>query len=213
MSQVRRTKLYIWPKHPSRWSMSESEEEEFRFSLQFPGLSLEGFIECVRNLASTLALPLELEVDLKTNRMPRWIGDMIGGWSEITKLHVGSTSSNDEEAEEDEEVLFPDYLGQPKIHYSGGLSWPFLNLQELDLSELEWPLVKVFDLLNRRYLPSSDVERLKDVDVPVESPPQLDIQVHNELDWDDEAINRALKIHRGVNGLHYGGLEWEEVEN
>ncbi|KAG8911815.1 hypothetical protein FRC00_005773 [Tulasnella sp. 408] len=212
MSHGRRTKLSIMPKGPSKWSSPE-EEEEFQFSLEFPVHSLEGFVECARNLASNSASTLELAVTVHLGRslIPRWIGEMLGDWSEITRLHVWSV--DDEWDEEDEVALFPDYLGEPKIHVLHGLCWPFPNLRELDLSDLEWPLLKVFDLLNWRYLSSSDVESLNKIHLPVSSPTRLDLRVHNYFVGDDNQINKALKDHRGVESLHYGGLDFEEVEN
>ncbi|KIO28505.1 hypothetical protein M407DRAFT_22392 [Tulasnella calospora MUT 4182] len=190
MSQVGRTKFYIWAKHRFEWSIS-SEQESFQFSLEFSGLPLESFIECARNVALASALPLELEVYLRT--MPRWIGEELGGWSEIIKLHVDSTFQSYDQ--EDEVVLFPDYLVQTQMDQVPGLSWPFPNLRELDLSGLECPLLKVFDMLNRRYLPSSDVERMKDLDIPVNIPPKLDIRIRDALEWEDAVIMPALESH------------------
>ncbi|KIO28507.1 hypothetical protein M407DRAFT_22394 [Tulasnella calospora MUT 4182] len=98
-------------------------------------------------------------------------------------------------------MLFPDYLGQTRVDPGPGLSWPFPNLQELDLSELECPLLKVFDMLNRRYLSSSDVQSMEDLDILVNIPPKLDIRIRGTLEWDDDVILPALENHRGVKSL------------
>ncbi|KAG8911816.1 hypothetical protein FRC00_005774 [Tulasnella sp. 408] len=203
MSQGGRTKLYIWSEAPAEWRIS-SQEGAFEFSLEFPGFPLDHFIECARNLALASASQLELEVYLETT--DRWIAYELGGWSEITKLRVASTSQAYYDQQEDV-LLFPDYLGQAKMNPAPGLSWPFPNLQELDLSDLEYPLLKVLDMLNRRYLCGPDVERMKDSNISIDTPPKMDIRVRDALEWEDTVIVPVLESHRGVKSLEYGGLE------
>ncbi|KAG8920114.1 hypothetical protein FRC01_000911 [Tulasnella sp. 417] len=191
--------LYIWPNSPWEWSMS-SQEEEFQFSFDFSNLPLYQFIECAHDLAMISASELELEVYL--GPVSREIVDELGEWSEITKLHVDFRSSDDQGCER-----LSDYLGQVRMNPSPGLSWPFPNLEELDLSELECPLLKVFDMLNRRYLPDSDLQRLEDMNISISSPPELDLRVRNGLQWEDAAIVPAIESHRGVKSLEFGSLE------
>ncbi|KIO30667.1 hypothetical protein M407DRAFT_20200 [Tulasnella calospora MUT 4182] len=216
MSQSGRTTFYAWPEQPFQWSVTSeqewsitseqewnisSEQELLQFSLEFSHSSLDRFIECVRNLALASESQLELEVRLGPTPPPHWIADELGGWSEITKLHVSSPSSDFHDGRDDEVMLFPDYLGQTRVDPGPGLSWPFPNLRELDLSELECPLLKVFDMLNRRYLSSSDVQSMEDLEIPVNIPPKLDIQIRYLLEWGDAVILPAVKNHRGVKSL------------
>lgn len=203
VSQGGRTNLYIWPEAPAEWRIS-SQEDAFEFSLEFSGFPLDRFIECARDLALASASQLELDVYLGTT--DRWIANELGRWSEITKLHVTSTSQAYYD-QQDEVLLFPDYLGEAQMDTVPGLSWPFPNLQELDLSDLKCPLLKVLDMLNRRYLSSLDVERMEDSNISIDIPPKLDLRVRNALEWEDTVIVPVLESHRGVKSLEYGGLE------
>ncbi|KAG8911987.1 hypothetical protein FRC00_005471 [Tulasnella sp. 408] len=203
MSQGGRTKLYIWPEDPTEWRIS-SQEDAFEFSLDFSGFPLNRFIEWARELALASASQLELEVYLGTT--DRWIANELGGWSEITKLRVASTSQAYYD-QQDEVLLFPDYLGQAQMDPAPGLSWPFPNLQELDLSDLKYPLLKVLDMLNRRYLSGPDVERMEDSNIAINTPPKMDIRVRDALEWEDTVIVPVLESHRSVKSLEYGSLE------
>lgn len=197
ISQCGRTTFYIRPDVPHEWVI-RSPQDSFQLSLEFSRSPLERIIECIRNLALASGSPLELEVYL--NSMSRWIADELGGWREITKLHVTSTSQSYDDRV-DEMVVFPDYLGQTRMDPGPGLSWPFPNLRELDLSHLEFPLMRLFDMLNRRYLPGLDVQSMEELDIPVNIPPKLDIRVRDMLEWEDDVILPALEIHRGVKSL------------
>ncbi|KAG9049308.1 hypothetical protein FS837_010728, partial [Tulasnella sp. UAMH 9824] len=203
MSHGGRTELSIWSEAPPEWRIS-AQEDAFEFSLEFSSFPLDRFIECARDLALASASQLELEVYLGT--MDRWIANELGRWGEITKLHVTSTSRAYYD-QRDEVRLFPDYLGEAQMDPAPGLSWPFPNLQELDLSDLKCPLLKVLDMLNRRYLSSQDVERMEDSNISIDTPPKLDIRVRNALEWEDTVIVPVLKSHRGVKSLEYGSLE------
>ncbi|KAG9049306.1 hypothetical protein FS837_010726 [Tulasnella sp. UAMH 9824] len=204
ISKAGRAALYIWPDSPWEWTIS-SEEEAFQFSLDFSLLSLDRFIECARNLASASASELEFEVYLGPTS-DRWIPAELGEWSEITKLHVASAYQARYD-DGDEEPMFPGYLGQVQMNPVPGLSWPFPNLQELDISDLECPLLKIFDMLNRRYLPDLDVQRMEDLQILVDVPPELDIRVQSTLEWQDSIIVPAIESHRGVKSLEYGSSE------
>ncbi|KAG8920028.1 hypothetical protein FRC01_000970 [Tulasnella sp. 417] len=201
MTEAGSTELFILSNSSADWVMS-SQEEEFRFSFRFSGLPLYCFIECARDLAMTLESELELEV--WTDKTSRSIVQELGEWSEITKLHAASTFQS---PYENEGETLPDYLGQVQMNPSPGLSWPFPNLQELDLSELECPLLKIFDMLNRRYLPDSDLQTMEDLDISINSPPKLDLRVRDTLEWEDDTIVPAIEIHRGVRSLEYGRPE------
>ncbi|KAG8920115.1 hypothetical protein FRC01_000912 [Tulasnella sp. 417] len=201
MSQCGRTTFSSWPEQPFQWTIFPPEDI-FQFSLEFSYLPLDRFIECIRNLALASGSQLELEVELGPT--PSWIADELGGWSEITKLNVASSSMINYDRG-DEMVIFPDYLGQTRLNPGPGLSWPFPKLQEVDLSKLEIPLLRVFDMLNRRYLSSSDVQRMEELDIPVNTPSKLDIQVRGMLEWEDDVIAPAIESHLGVKSLEYGG--------
>lgn len=204
ISEAGRAELYIGPDSSVDWSIS-SQEEEFTFSLGFTDLALASFIECARDLALASASELEFEVYLGPTSSDRWIATQLGQWSEITKLHISPAHQSD--YDQDEEPLFPGYLGQVQVNPVPGLSWPFPNLRELDISELECPLLKVFDMLNRRYLSSSDVQRMEDLHISVNVPSKLDIRVRSTLEWEDSVIVPAIESHPRVKSLEYGSLE------
>ncbi|KAG8947914.1 hypothetical protein FRC00_008857, partial [Tulasnella sp. 408] len=197
ISQCGRTTFYVWPDIPHEWTI-RAPQASFQLSLELSGSPLERIIECIRNI--TLASGSQLELEVYLNTMSRWIAAELGGWNEITKLHVTSTSKSYDDQEE-EMVIFPDYLGQTRVESGSGLSWPFPKLQELDLSQLESPLLRLFDMLNRRYLPSSDVQSMEELDIPVNIPPRLDIRVGGMREWEDGVILPALENHRGVKSL------------
>ncbi|KAG8915062.1 hypothetical protein FRC00_008272 [Tulasnella sp. 408] len=210
MNEGGRTKFYDWPDQPFNWSISP-EQEIFQLSIEFSHFDLEDIIVFIRNLASNSESELDMEVYLGPTSQQ--IADKLGEWTEITKLHISSSFNSDCD-QNDEAVLFPDYLGHTRADPDLVLSWPFPDLQELDLSELECSLLRVFDMLNRRYLSKSDRKRLKKLNVPINTPPKLDIRVRDTLNPEDSLIVPAIESHRGVKSLEYGSsedLEFEET--
>ncbi|KAG8915061.1 hypothetical protein FRC00_008271 [Tulasnella sp. 408] len=198
-----RTTFYNWPEQPFKWSLS-SQQEAFQLSIEFSYLSLEDIIGCIRDLASASASELEMEVHLGPT--PQCIADELGNWTEITRLHISSPYKFSYD-HDDEAVVFPDYLGHTREDPGSGLFWPFHDLQELDISELECSPVEVFDMLNRRYLSSSDIQRVRDLGIYVGIPSKLDIRVRDTPKWVDSVIVPAIKSHRGVKSLEFGSPE------
>ncbi|KAG8934263.1 hypothetical protein FRC00_012328 [Tulasnella sp. 408] len=216
MNEGGKTKFYDWPEQPFKWSISP-EQEIFQLSIEFSHLDLDDIIAFLRNLASTSESELDMEVYLGSTS--KHIADKLGEWAEITKLHISSPfkldyDQNGEDCDQnDQALLFPDYLGHTRADPDPALSWPFPELQELDLSELDCSFLRVFDMLNRRYLSKSDRKRLKKLNLSINTPPKLDIRVRDTLEWDDSLIVPAIEGHRGVKSLDYGSSEDEEVED
>ncbi|KAG9033816.1 hypothetical protein FS837_002378 [Tulasnella sp. UAMH 9824] len=201
MNEGGRTTFSSWPEQPFEWSISR-QQDVFQLSIEFSWVPLEDFIECIRNLALAAASELELEVHLGPTS--EWTADKLGEWTEVTKLHIASPSKFYYDRN-DPAVTFPDYLGHSQEDPdSGQLFWPFPNLQEVDLSELECSPLRVFDMLNRRYLSGSDIKTMGDLGIHINVPSKLDILVRDTLKWEDSVIVPAIENHRGVKSLEYG---------
>ncbi|KAG9033818.1 hypothetical protein FS837_002380 [Tulasnella sp. UAMH 9824] len=203
MNEGGRTTFYDWPKQPLKWSVS-SQQEVFQLSIEFSYLSLEDVIWCIRDLASASASELELEVYLGPTSQRD--ADELGRWYGITKLHISSPFKFDCDRNDDA-VLFPDYLGHTRTDLEPELSWSFPDLQELDISELECSYLRVFDMLNQRYLSDSDTQRMKDLRIHINTPSKLGIVVRDSLKWEDSLIVPAIESHRGVKSLEYASPE------
>lgn len=196
------TRLLVESDLAHEWS-SSSEYEAFRFSFGFSNiLSLERVIEWIRNLIATLESQLELEIVLDTS--DRQTIEALGEWNDITKLEVyhGAVSSAHGT---DEDMFLLEFLGDVRVDPVDGLSWPFPNLRELNVYHAGCDHLAVFGMLNKRYLPDTDVRVLEEQGILVRTPPKMNLRVKNADE--DATIVTMLKHHWGVKSLTQEGLD------
>ncbi|KAG8961875.1 hypothetical protein FRC05_005667 [Tulasnella sp. 425] len=191
-----RTRLLVSWEFTYEWS-SSLEYEPFRFSFGFSGLTLESVIEWIRNLVATLECRLELEVILATS--PRRTVEALGECNDVTKLIVSREGEPLIDGD-DGDVSLLDYLGDVRADPVDGFSWPFPNIQELCVYGAGCHPLRVFGMLNKRYLPDTYVKVLAGQGISVRTPPQIDLSLEST---DGDAITMAvLKHHWGVKSLN-----------
>ncbi|KAG9049305.1 hypothetical protein FS837_010725 [Tulasnella sp. UAMH 9824] len=196
-----RTRLSVESEYHYDWSNS-LEDEGFRFSFEWTGISLESLREWVRGLIGPVESPPKMEVILCTPY--RDIVATLGEWNEfdVTKLTIMWMNLSSEEM--DEAISLPGFLGDVMVDSIGALSWRFPNLQELDLSFAEYDLLEVFGMLNKRYLPDTYVREMEGLGISIQTPPPIDLRVQSTTEVRDAALTTALKRHWGVKSLQQG---------
>lgn len=199
VSQGQRTTLVVSSECDFEWS-SPLEYDGFQFSFEWSGISLGSLREWIRGLIGTLETPLELEIILTTPLQDAI--ETLGEWNEVTKLTIMSRGPPFEEI--DAVVSLSDFLGSSIVDSVGAPSWGFPNLRELDISFAKYDLSKVFGMLNKRYLPDTDVRDMKEQGISIQTPPKIDLRVQGATEVEDATIMRALKRHWGVKSLMGG---------
>ncbi|KAG8956316.1 hypothetical protein FRC04_004396 [Tulasnella sp. 424] len=171
------------------------------------GVEPEILIEWVRNLATASGSRLELEVSLTISNLR--LAQRLGEWNEITKLSITSEYSELYSYEVDGITSLLDFLGNPKVDPTDGLSWSwtFPDLQELDLRPSGYGLIKVFNMLSRRYLPDTHAQAMEGSGLAIQPPPKLDVRVKYPIEPAEMAIMTALENHWGVKSLNREELE------
>ncbi|KAG8946925.1 hypothetical protein FRC04_011352 [Tulasnella sp. 424] len=175
------------------------EYDAFQFDLEFSGVEPDIIIEWIRNFAAVSGSQVELEVCLVASDMET--AQRLGGCNEITKLDIECQSGFTWD-DADEITPLMDLLGDARVDPFDNLSWAFPNLKELSLRFPAYELMKVFNMLSRRYLHDTYVQVMEASGISIHTPPKLDLWVEKPTEPADAKIMTALKNHWGVKNLN-----------
>ncbi|KAG8946924.1 hypothetical protein FRC04_011351 [Tulasnella sp. 424] len=195
-----RTNFLVSSEFEYEWS-SPLEYEAFQFSFGINGLSVDSVIGWIRNLVAGLESQLELEAILDT--FDRQTAEALAEWNDITKVRV-LCEKESSTYETDEDMSLLEFLGDVRTDPVNGLSWPFPNLQDLDIYHAGCDHLAVFGMLNKRYLPDTYISVLEGEGISVRTPPQVNLRVNSTEG--DATTNTVLKHHWGVKSLNLGEL-------
>lgn len=175
------------------------EYDTFQFDLEFSGVEPDIIIEWIRNFVAISGSRVELEVCLVGSDVET--AQRLGGCSEITRLYIECQSGSIWD-DTDEVTPLMDLLGDARVGPVDNLSWAFPNLKELSLRFPAYELMKVFNMLSRRYLQDTYAQAMEASGISMHTPPKLDLWVEKPTEPADATIMTALKNHWGVKSLN-----------
>ncbi|KAG8920029.1 hypothetical protein FRC01_000971 [Tulasnella sp. 417] len=153
------------------------EIEGFQFSFTWSGITTESLSEWIRELLVMLDFPLELEIILSTP--DRLAVEALGEWNQFNVRNLWIRLAGHELDLMENAISVLDFLGDVLVDQDGGLSWNFPNLQELNLYStqfIQFDLSRLFNMLNKRYLPDAYVKDMGELGITIQTPPRIDLR-------------------------------------